>query len=106
VWTTCQLFFQGVLLAGYGYAHWVGQISSPRTQRRVHLTLLSLGIAAVVVVVALGGQPILAPEHFKPTGNENPVLLLLATLALTTALPFVGTGEKGQPAKRVKPCLL
>ncbi|PYQ17989.1 MAG: hypothetical protein DMF79_16125, partial [Acidobacteria bacterium] len=25
-WTTCVLFFQAVLLAGYVYAHWVGRL--------------------------------------------------------------------------------
>jgi hypothetical protein len=36
VWTTCLLFFQGVLLAGYAYAHLLTTWLSPRRQALVH----------------------------------------------------------------------
>ena len=40
VWTTCMLFFRGVLLAGYAYAHLGVRGLSPRGQARVHGVLL------------------------------------------------------------------
>ena len=37
VWTTCMLFFQVVLFAGYCYAHLLQQWLPPRRQAIVHL---------------------------------------------------------------------
>ena len=37
MWTTCLLFFQALLLAGYGYAHWLGSRRSVRLQASAHL---------------------------------------------------------------------
>src|SRR6266550_1768930 len=36
VWTTCLLFFQTVLFAGYAYAHWSNGRLKPRQQAVVH----------------------------------------------------------------------
>jgi hypothetical protein len=33
VWTTCMLFFQTLLLAGYAYAHWSNTRLAPRQRR-------------------------------------------------------------------------
>ena len=33
VWTTCMLFFQVLLLAGYAYAHLLGKLASAATSR-------------------------------------------------------------------------
>src|SRR5580693_2959243 len=44
VWTTCMLFFQIVLLAGYAYAHLLVTKLKPRTQMIVHLCLLVAAI--------------------------------------------------------------
>ena len=40
VWTTCLVFFQCVLLAGYGYAHAVVRWLKPRQQVYLHTALL------------------------------------------------------------------
>src|SRR5205085_2060764 len=42
VWNTCMLFFQFVLLAGYGYAHWTTTRLGPRKQALLHLGVLAL----------------------------------------------------------------
>src|SRR3954452_17081950 len=39
VWTTCMVFFQTVLFAGYAYAHFSQRAFSPRVQAGVHLQL-------------------------------------------------------------------
>lgn len=89
VWATCQFFFQSVLLAGYAYAHWVGRMPSLRSQRRIHLGLLGLGLLAVVTVTVVSGIPIIAPDSLKPSGLEDPVSLLLLILGLTVGAPFL-----------------
>jgi len=70
VWGTTLMFFQGVLLAGYAYAHWLG----PRLGRW-HLGALLLPLA---------GLPFRAP-HLP----AESVAGLLVALAQTCGLPFL-----------------
>lgn len=49
VWTTCMVFFQAVLLLGYGYTHFV----STRLPRRMQLALQAAGRALPVPVSAV-----------------------------------------------------
>jgi SAM-dependent methyltransferase len=79
VWTTCMLFFQAILLAGYAYSHAVTtHLDSPR-QNQVHLALLALSLALL---------PIIPAEHWKPLGDENPVARILLLLGATIGLPY------------------
>jgi hypothetical protein len=77
-WTTCVLFFQAVLLAGYVYAHWVGQRRA-RTQLAIHagLLLLPLGMLPFAIVSGAPGP-----------GPMAPTLWLLRALALAIGPPF------------------
>src|SRR3954465_4923375 len=78
VWTTCMLFFQLVLLAGYLYSHAVIRYLKPRMQTMVHCGMLLL--SAIVL-------PILPSIAWKPTGAEDPMLRILGLLAATVGLP-------------------
>ena len=44
VWTTCLVFFQSVLLAGYAYADWTMRLGA-RRQAMVHVALLAVSLA-------------------------------------------------------------
>ena len=68
VWTTCMLFFQLLLFAGYMYAHVLKTYCYPLAQAAVHVTLL--GASAVLM-------PIEPSDAWKPTGSEQPTLYLL-----------------------------
>src|SRR6478609_1032039 len=48
VWTTCMLFFQTLLFAGYAYAHFCTQRLSPKQQAVLHLGIILTALAAVV----------------------------------------------------------
>src|SRR5678816_2131097 len=50
VWTTCVLFFQAALLAGYAYAHASARWLPPRGQLIVHAILLAVALAFLPVV--------------------------------------------------------
>jgi hypothetical protein len=79
VWTTCLVFFQTTLLAGYFYAHQLDARLRPRVQAVTHTVLLALALAALVVNV----QPDPASASWHP---------MLTTLWLLTALiglPFL-----------------
>ena len=71
VWTTCMLFFQVVLFAGYCYAHLLQRWLPPRRQAAVHLAL---------VVGGAGVAADSAGTYWKPHDGSNPtwqILLLL-----------------------------
>ncbi|MEP7276236.1 MAG: fused MFS/spermidine synthase [Betaproteobacteria bacterium] len=79
VWTTCLVFFQSALLAGYAYADWNVRRLAPRRGAQVHVALLLLSVALLPIVPGAG---------WKPAGTENPIWLILGLLAATIGLPY------------------
>ncbi len=79
VWAAALLFFQLVLLAGYGYSHGLIRYLRPRAQMIVHAALLAVSCALL---------PILPSPHWKPTEAGDPTLRILALLAATIGLPY------------------
>jgi len=79
VWTTCMLFFQVVLFAGYAYAHASIRWLPPRWQAGVHVAWL---------VTACAMLPIHADDAWKPVGNEIPTWRILGLLTATVGLPY------------------
>src|SRR4051812_2636003 len=57
VWTTCLLFFQTVLFAGYAYAHWSNNRLGPRQQALVHAVLITLALVLMRVLPGENWQP-------------------------------------------------
>jgi spermidine synthase len=78
VWTTCLVFFQSVLVAGYAYADWTTRLGA-RKQALVHIALLAASLATLPVIAASG---------WKPQGDEQPVARILLLLAVTIGLPY------------------
>src|SRR5262245_51290997 len=72
VWTTCMLFFQVVLLAGYAYAHLLVRGLAARAQVAVHGAVLLL--ASCLLPITPGGG-------WKPQGAQAPALHIVALLA-------------------------
>src|SRR5206468_5115143 len=50
VWTTCMLFFQILLLAGYAHAHMVSTRLAPRAQSAAQVTVLLASLALLGVL--------------------------------------------------------
>lgn len=48
VWNAAMLFFQAMLLAGYGYAHWLSS-RPPRTQAVLHLGVFTIAAATLPI---------------------------------------------------------
>ena len=78
VWTSCMLFFQMALLAGYAYAHWLNDQPDSR-QTKIHASLLALSFFSL---------PILPSARWKPTGIGDPLLHILGLLTATVGLPY------------------
>lgn len=80
VWTTCLVFFQSALLAGYAYPDLIARKLAPIKQAWLHTALL-LGSCAVL--------PVIAGEFWKPAGETDPIFGILALLAGVIGLPYV-----------------
>jgi spermidine synthase len=79
VWTTCMVFFQTLLLAGYGYAHWLARRLSPRQQWGLHTALLAASLVCL---------PIIAADRFRPAGGQDAAAAILVLLAATIGPPY------------------
>ncbi|MEO0447520.1 MAG: hypothetical protein AAF191_15715, partial [Verrucomicrobiota bacterium] len=89
VWTTCMLFFQVGLLAGYSYAHLlVARFRGrPRWQIGIHLGVMLLACLFL---------PITPSDSLKPSGEEaHPALGIVRLLFSTVGLPYVVLSASG-----------
>lgn len=91
VWTTCMVFFQIALLAGYAYADALPRRASPRRQAAVHTALLLASLAFL---------PIIAKPGWKPAGDEDPILRILGLLGVTVGLPYFLLSTTGPLVQR------
>jgi SAM-dependent methyltransferase len=78
VWNTCMVFFQGVLLAGYAYTHFVSTRLSRRAQLFLQAALL-LG-PFVFLPFSLGS--------WTPPADSNPIFSVLWILTIVVGVPF------------------
>jgi hypothetical protein len=78
VWTTCMVFFQSILLAGYAYADFSSRLGL-RRQAMVHAALLLISLALL---------PILPDASWKPAGDAEPIGRILLLLTATIGLPY------------------
>jgi SAM-dependent methyltransferase len=78
VWNTCMVFFQGVLLAGYAYTHFV----STRLSRRAQLLLQAALLVGPFFVLpfSLG--------TWTPPADSNPIFSVLWILTIVVGVPF------------------
>lgn len=79
VWNTCMVFFQAILLAGYGYAHAAPARLGARKQAGWHLLLL---------LVPLFFLPLTVREDIITGGSDNPALQVLLLLLVMVGVPF------------------
>lgn len=79
VWTTCMLFFQIVLLLGYGYAHFLFRLQNMTLATVIHCVLLSIAVLLL---------PISPQDHWKPSGSDEPTFKILTLLAAKVGLPY------------------
>jgi hypothetical protein len=73
VWTTCMLFFQSALLAGYAYSHSVVKLRKSWQQAAVHLAVMALPLLTLPVAVS---------ATMSAAGNPVASVLRLSTVAV------------------------
>ena len=81
VWNTCMVFFQGVLLIGYGYTHLL-------TKQPVQRQLIIHGAVLLLPFVALLPQPF-SLRGWEPNTESNPFFPLMLQLGIMVGLPFL-----------------
>jgi hypothetical protein len=79
VWTTCMLFFQCLLFAGYAYAHASVRFLPKAGQMTLHAALLVLAVALF---------PVVPDPAFKPTDGSDPTWRIVWLLARAVGLPY------------------
>ena len=80
VWTTCLLFYQFVLLIGYGYSHLLPPALGLRRHALLHIALL---------VASLALLPVRIRNELGLPSSEHPVGWLLILLTASIGLPFL-----------------
>ena len=94
VWTTCLLAFQLLLLAGYGYAHWLKHRPG-RQQAAIHLFLLLVSLLFLAVASTVWPAPITPGGSWKPANLDHPIAQILALLLSSVALPYLVLSTTG-----------
>lgn len=80
VWNSAMMFFQLVLLAGYGYAHLLTRyVASLRRQIVIHGAVIAAGLIFLPFAVA---------RDVMPPTDTSPVLWLIGLLTLSVGWPF------------------
>ena len=81
VWNTCMVFFQGMLLAGYAYAHWLSRQFSLRRQIVIQVGLML--VAALALPIGVSSRALASVPS-----QSNPIWWLLGCLLLSAGFPF------------------
>jgi len=79
VWNTAMVFFQGVLLGGYIYAHLISKYLKLPFQILCHTVILSLGLFFLPLAIASGWTP--------PEGGAQ-AYWLIGLFAVSVGMPF------------------
>jgi len=79
VWSSCLLFFQMALLAGYAYAHVSRRLSLVR-QTRLHLALLAIAMLTL---------PIAPSAAWAAADTDAPAARILLLLTVSVGAPYV-----------------
>jgi len=93
VWVTCLVFFQGMLLLGYLYAHWMVR----RGRVWVHLGMLGAAALVLLLPVAVGfvlgslGMDV----QLNSVASDHPVTTIFLALGASLGLPFLVLGATG-----------
>jgi spermidine synthase len=87
VWTTCMLFFQSALLAGYAYSHSVVKLRKPWQQAVVHLVVVALPILTLPLAVSARAEA--AADPITSVLRLSVMSVGAAFFALATSAPLL-----------------
>ncbi|HWC18731.1 MAG TPA: hypothetical protein VG498_17100, partial [Terriglobales bacterium] len=100
VWTTCMLFFQVLLVAGYAYAHVLATRLKERQQTSWQVALLAVAVCGMSMLAWRWASPITPATSWKPDPGGNPASQLARLLAIAVGLPFFVVSSTGPLMQR------
>lgn len=86
VWSVAMVFFQTVLLAGYGYAHVLSRHMALKNAVLVHVAVL---------LIALVALPIAIPENWQRPPADGEALWLIGLFTVSVGIPFFAVSANG-----------
>ncbi len=86
VWSVAMVFFQGMLLTGYAYAHCLTRYLGVRRATTIHLAVLTIAVFAMPIAVAKGW-------HNPPETGQ--AFWLIGLFAASVGLPFFAVAGNG-----------
>ncbi len=89
VWSTALVAFQGLLLAGYTYAHVLASLPTRRQQITRHGVLIALALAVLAWRAGTWPSPVTPGDAWRPDPDGSPVGQILLLLVSAIGLPFV-----------------
>jgi len=95
VWTSCMLFFQVLLLAGYAYAHWLTNRFKARAQSLVHCAVVASSLLLLCCLALIWNSPITPGSSWKPHGVDPPIIQIVTLLSVSVGLPFFVLSSTG-----------
>ncbi|MBL8963770.1 MAG: hypothetical protein KF787_06810 [Phycisphaeraceae bacterium] len=99
VWTTCMLFFQTLLLAGYLYGHLLDRWLSPRRQVLVHVLVMLAAAASLPLGLPADPGSLATLAWDLPTQLALPAWLI-SVLFMSVAAPFFVVSTTGPLLQR------
>ncbi len=86
VWSIAMVFFQGVLLAGYAYAHALTKFTRPKVALTIH---------ALVLMTAFLALPISISSEWGAPPESGQAFWLLGLFLVSVGLPFFAVAANG-----------
>ena len=90
VWNTCMVFYQGLLLAGYYYAHKTTTGVAVKKQTSLHaiVMLAAVGVLLIGAMLTSNNSPIPIVKSLSPQGDDYPFFGVIVLLTVAIGLPF------------------
>ena len=89
VWTSCIMFFQMLLLAGYALAHLLASRVRTSKQAAVVFSVLALSLVLLAVMTRFWPTPITPGESWRFASVSSPSLAIVRYLLGAIGLPFL-----------------
>lgn len=86
VWSVAMVFFQGMLLLGYAYAHTITRLFSMRTSAIIHAAVLAAAFLAL---------PIAIPAGWETPPESGQAVWILGLFAVAVGAPFFAISANG-----------
>ncbi|UCH60505.1 MAG: hypothetical protein JSV61_03245 [Anaerolineales bacterium] len=86
VWSAALVFFQMLLLCGYGYAHKL--VLGGKRSIIIHLALLGVSLIVLLTSTLFWGTPLLPDSSWKPPDASMPLIRIIVILSVSIGLPY------------------